>query len=95
MMHHIVYIPIAVFCAVAAMTWAVMSVIEWREMTAARQHATQVLQSPARVKKFRPLVIQGGLQPVASKTYFRAGKTPLRSGTGPAMATSAIRSFGG
>jgi hypothetical protein len=94
-MQHIIYIPIAMFCAVAAITWAVLSVIEWREMNVARQHAAKILQNPARIKKFRPVVIQGGLQPVAANAYFRGPQTPLRSGTGPAMATSAIRSFGG
>jgi hypothetical protein len=96
-MEHIVFIPAAMFCLVAAISWTVVAAIELRERAAARRQLGRLLVAPAAIPetkpKFRPVVIQGGLQTPVASLYSRAKQTSLRSGGGAAALRA--RSFGG
>jgi len=95
-MEHIVFIPAAVFCSVAAISWTVVAAIELRERAAARRQLGRLLVPaaiPEKKPKFRPVVIQGGLQTPVASLYSRAPQTSLRSCGGAAALRA--RSFGG
>ncbi len=82
-MHHIIFIPAAVFCTTAALAWTVLAILEFRERITMQRRLARLLAaaSPAPVArpKFRPVIIQGGLQTAPATIYSRLAQTPLRS----------------
>jgi hypothetical protein len=94
-MHHIVFIPVAVLCAVSAVSGAIAALTELSAQLARAKAARILAAIPAAPPrpKFTPVVIQGGL---TAAVYSRAAQTPLRS---PIRAAGselrAARSLGG
>jgi hypothetical protein len=96
-MHHIVFIPAAVFCTTAALAWTVLAILEIKERMETQRRLASLLAAatpapaPAARPKFRPVVIEGGLQTAPATIYSRLGQTPLRSAGGAPRA----RFYGG
>ncbi len=91
-MHAIVFVPAAVFAAVAGLCWGIMMLIERRE---SRRRPAAALPAPPAVpvrRAFRPVVIAGGL---AAMSYRRSGKTALASIRVAGVNDNAVRAFGG
>jgi hypothetical protein len=94
-MQHIIFLPAAVFCTTAALAWTVLAIMELRERIATQRRLASLLAAtkpaPLPRPKFRPVVIEGGLQTAPATIYSRLGQTPLRSAGGAPRA----RFYGG